>query len=97
MAVKSAVAQTMGEASGSSAPEFACAVTGAGVSAVPRRFMKADMARRETRSSGQYPLAVQPKVTARLRSHSTFGQKAESDPRSMKPEHSTITTTGVGA
>ncbi len=51
--------------------------------------MNAAIARRLTGSAGQYSVVeVQPSVTARLRSQSTFGQNPLAPSTSVNPEHS---------
>ena len=68
------------------APRLPCRLTTCGDSALPTRFMNAAMASRLTGSVGQYSVAeVQPVVTARFFSHSTFGQNGLVLSTSVKP------------
>src|SRR5688572_2804524 len=87
--------QTTTFASRSTAPEASSRRRTTGVNAVPSRFMKAAIARRDTGSSGQYRPVPQPSVTARFLSHSTFGQNALPLSTSLKPAHGAAPATGT--
>ena len=85
VAAKPVVWQTTVPAPTLTAPGLASAAETAPVSAVPSRFMNAAIDSLTTLSVGQYSVAlVQPRVTARFFSHSTFGQKVLPESTSVK-------------
>ena len=98
MIARSVVWHTTTFASRSTAPGAASTRSCAGVSAVPSRFMNAAIASRLTGSVGQYSVAdVQPVVTARFFSHSTFGQNVLVSSTSVKPAHGSASANGAAS